>query len=44
MEKFIRKYGMVVILYLVIIGGILLLNARCKMLNEMNQTDVTLQR
>ena len=44
MEKFIRKYGMVVILYLVIIGGILLLNARCKVLNEMNETNVTINR
>ncbi len=44
MEKFIRKYGIVIILYLVIIGGILLLNARCKMLNEMSETNVTLNR
>ena len=44
MEKFIRKYGMVVILYLVIIGGILLLNARCKMLNETREANVTLNR
>ena len=40
MEKFLRKYGVVLLLYLVIIGGILLLNARCKMLNEGNDAEI----
>ncbi len=34
MEKFLRKYGIVILLYFVIVGGILLLNARLRMLNE----------
>ncbi len=39
MEKFLRKYGVLLILYLVIIFGIVMLNARLKMLNE-NATTV----
>jgi len=40
-RKFMRKYGVILVLYLVIIGGILLLNERCKMLNAQNE--VTMQ-
>lgn len=34
MEKFFKKYGVILLLYLVIICGILLLNERCRLLNE----------
>ncbi len=34
MEKFIRQYGLLILLYLVIIGGIVLLNERMRFLNE----------
>ena len=34
MEKFIRQYGLLILLYLVIIGGIILLNERMRFLNE----------
>ncbi len=34
MEKFIRKYGVILVLYFVIFCGILMLNARCRYLNE----------
>ena len=30
MEKFIRQYGLLILLYLVIIGGIVLLNERMR--------------
>ena len=39
MQKLIEKYGVIIILYLVIIGGILLLNERFRLLN--NQTPLT---
>ena len=34
MEKFIRQYGLLILLYLVIIGGIVLLNERIEVLKE----------
>ena len=34
MEKVIKKYGVVILLYLVIVGGILLLNERFRLLNH----------
>ena len=39
MEKFLKKYGVILLLYLVIIFGILMLNERCRLLNEQS-TDV----
>ena len=44
MEKLMRKYGIVLLLYGVIMGGIFLLNARCKILNEKNQEEILLKR
>ena len=40
MEKFIKKYGIIVLLYLVIICGVLLLNERIRLLNEVETTKV----
>lgn len=34
MEKFLKKYGVILLLYLVIVGGVILLNERCRLLNE----------
>ncbi len=36
MEKIIRKYGVVILLYIVIVCSIILVNERLKMLNESN--------
>ena len=40
MEKFLKKYGIIVLLYLVIICGIVLLNERIRLLNEVETTGV----
>ena len=40
MEKFFKKYGIILLLYLVIVGGVLLLNARMRLLNEINVTTI----
>ena len=40
MEKFFKKYGVILLLYLVIICGILLLNERCRLLNEQSAQTV----
>jgi len=34
MEKFLKEYGVILLLYFVIICGILLLNERIKLLNQ----------
>ena len=34
MEKFLKKYGVILLLYLVIVGGVILLNECCRLLNE----------
>lgn len=34
MENILRKYGIIILLYFVIIGGIILLNERIKLLNQ----------
>jgi len=36
MENFLKKYGVIILLYFVIVGGILLLNERYRILNEQN--------
>lgn len=41
MEKFLKKYGIIILLYLVIVGGIILLNERIRLLNEFYQNEVT---
>ena len=38
MEKFLKKYGIIILLYLVIVGGIILLNERIRLLNENYQS------
>jgi len=40
MEKFVKKYGVIILLYLVIICGIILLNERCKLLNQKSNETV----
>ena len=40
MEKFFKKYGVILLLYLVIICGILLLNERCRLFNEQSAQTV----
>lgn len=40
MEKFLKKYGIIVLLYLVIICGVILLNERIRLLNEIETTGV----
>ncbi len=37
MENILRKYGIIILLYLVIVGGIILLNERIKLLNQNNE-------
>ena len=44
MEKFFKKYGVILLLYLVIICGILLLNERCRLLNGQNAQTVIVQK
>lgn len=44
MEKFLKKYGVILILYLIIIFGILMLNERCRLLNEQNTDVRTVQK
>ena len=34
MQELVKKYGVIIILYLVIIGGVLLLNERFRLLNN----------
>lgn len=42
MEKFMKKYGVIIMLYFVIICGIILLNERLRLLNQGNiMTGVT---
>jgi len=36
MEKFLKEYGVIILLYLVIIFGIIMLNERIKLLNHVN--------
>lgn len=43
MENVLRKYGVIILLYLVIIGGIILLNERIKLLNQNNPTNINYQ-
>ena len=38
MEKLVRKYGAVVLLYIVVIGGVLLLSSRLRYLNSKENT------
>ena len=38
MEKVIRKYGVIVLLYVVVIGGALLLSSRLRYLSEKQTT------
>ena len=38
MEKLIRKYGAIVLLYVVVIGGVMLLSSRLKYLNDKETT------
>lgn len=33
MEKFLKKYGVIIMLYFVLVCGIILLNERCRLLN-----------
>ena len=40
MEKFLKKYGIIVLIYLVIICGVILLNERIRLLNEIETTGV----
>ena len=40
MEKFLKKYGIIVLLYLVLICGVILLNERIRLLNEVETTGV----
>ena len=44
MEKFFKKYGVILLLYLVIICGILLLNERCRLLNQQTNEVSTVQK
>ncbi len=44
MEKFLKKYGVVILLYLVIVCGVLSLNARFKMLNQTEGTKINFSR
>ena len=37
-ERLIRKYGVIVLLYIVVIGGVLLLSSRLRYLNEKETT------
>ena len=42
MEKIIKKYGVVIIFYLVIVASILFVNERMRILNQNNpQTSIT---
>lgn len=34
MKKFLENYGVIILLYFVIVMGILFLNSRCKLLNQ----------
>lgn len=38
MEKFLKKYGIIILLYLVIVGGVIILNERIRLLNENYQS------
>ena len=38
MEKFLKKYGIIILLYLVVVGGIIMLNERIRLLNENYQS------
>ncbi len=38
MEKFLKKYGIIILLYLVIVGGVIMLNERIRLLNENYQS------
>ena len=38
MEKFLKKYGIIILLYLVIVGGVIMLNERFRLLNENYQS------
>ena len=38
MEKLIRKYGALILLYVVVIGGVLLLSSRLRYLNNKDNT------
>ncbi len=38
MEKIIRKYGVIFLLYVVVIGGVLLLSSRLRYLNDKDTT------
>ena len=38
MEKLIRKYGALIMLYVVVIGGVLLLSSRLRYLNNKENT------
>lgn len=40
MEKFLKKYGIIILLYLVVAGGIILLNERIRLLNEFYQNTI----
>ena len=44
MEKFLKKYGIIILLYLVIVGGIIMLNERIRLLNEFYQKTAELSK
>ena len=44
MQKIIQKYGVIIILYLVIIGGVLLLNERFRLLNHEQSLTLEVQK
>jgi hypothetical protein len=44
MEKFLKEYGVIILLYLVIIGGIIMLNERIKLLNQINNVSISLSK
>jgi len=41
MEKFLRKYGVILLLYFVIVLGILLLNERLRLLNQVSSSCIS---
>lgn len=43
MEKFIKKYGVLILLYFTIFCGIVMLNARCRYLNQQSEVAIVME-
>jgi hypothetical protein len=39
MQKILKKYGVIILFYIVVIGGVLLLNTRLRYLNSKNNSN-----